>query len=168
MIVYHYDSNTILQASFHSRSKNDCIPAFNSIMERLRQRGHKVYHHIMDIEFSADFKQVITEHWKATVQLFPPDMHRRKISERTICTFKAHFLAILSGVDSDFPRYLWDTLLPQTKITLNILCRSTLNPHISAWEHFSSAFDFAATPMIPMGCQFIIHNKPPKRKYWNQ
>ena len=48
MISYHRDYNTILQASFHSRSNKHRIPDFNPIMERLRQRGHKVNHHIMD------------------------------------------------------------------------------------------------------------------------
>ena len=60
----------------------------------------------MDNECSAEFKRVITEEWKATFQLVPPDMHSRNIAEPVIRTFKAHFLAILAGVDSTFPRYL--------------------------------------------------------------
>ena len=118
----------------------------------------------MDNECSAKFKQIITEDWKATFQLFPPDIHCRNITECAIRTFKAHFLEILAGVDSAFLCYLWDTLLPQTKFTLNILRRSTLNPHMPAWEHFDGAFDFDANPMGPMGCRVIIHNKPLTRK----
>ena len=132
MIAYHCNSSTILQTSLRSSSNKHCILAFNSIMERFRQRGHKVDHHVMDNECSADFKRVITEYWKATFQLFLPDMNRRNIDERAICTFKANFLAILAGVDSAFLRYLWDTLLLPTEINLNLLRRSTLNPHMSA------------------------------------
>ena len=46
VIVYHRNSNTILQASFCSCRNKHCIPDFNSIMERLRQRGRKVDHRI--------------------------------------------------------------------------------------------------------------------------
>ena len=73
-------------------------------MERLRQRGHKVDHNAMDNECSSDFKRVITEDWKATFQLVHPDMHCRNISERAIHMFKAHFLEIITGIDSDFLR----------------------------------------------------------------
>ena len=45
-------------------------------------------------------------------QLVPAHIHRRNAAERAIRTFKAHFLAILAGVVEDFPKYLWDLLLP--------------------------------------------------------
>ena len=86
----------------------------------------------MDNKFSANFKRFITEDWKDTFHLVLPHMNCRNIAERAICTFKAHFLAILSGVDSAFPIYLWERLLPQTELNLNLTCRSTLNPLMSA------------------------------------
>ena len=55
---------------------------------------------------------------------------------------------------------------PKTEITINLLLRSVLHPHMSAWEHFNGAFNSAATPIGPMGCRVIIHNKPLTRKYW--
>ena len=128
-------------------------------MERLRQRGHKFC--------SANFKRVITEDWKAALQLVPPNMHCLNIAERAIYTFKAHFLVILSGIDYAIPRYLWDTLLPKTELALNLLRRSTLNLLMSAWEHFNGAFNFTATPMGLIGFRFTIHNKPSKQKYWD-
>ena len=84
MIAHHRDTNTILQAYFQSRSDKNCIPAFKSIMERLRQRGHKVDHNIIENECSADFKRVINENWKATLKIILPDMHRRNIAKRAI------------------------------------------------------------------------------------
>jgi hypothetical protein len=59
--------------------------------------------------------------WGVTYQLVPPDMHRRNAAERAIRTFKAHFLGILTGVSGDFPRHLWDLLLTQAELTLNLL-----------------------------------------------
>ena len=52
--------------------------------------------------------------WGATYQIVPPNVHRRNITERAIITFKAHFLEILAGVDTDFPKFMWDNLLVQT------------------------------------------------------
>jgi hypothetical protein len=63
-------------------------------------------------------------------------MHRRNRAERAIRTFKDHLLAILAGVNAAFPPYLWDLLLPQAELTLNLLRQATLNPRISAWEFF--------------------------------
>ena len=42
----------------------------------------------------------------------PPDVHHHNAAERANPTSNAHFIAILVGIDGDFPRYLWDTLLP--------------------------------------------------------
>jgi hypothetical protein len=136
-------------------------------MERLTKKGHKVDLQILDNEVSAAFKKAITETWQSAYQLVPPNVHRRNAAERAIRTFKAHFLAILAGVDIAFPPYLWDKLLPQAELTLNLLRQATLDPTVSAWEYFQGAFDFAATPMGPMGCRILIHSKPDKRKSWD-
>jgi hypothetical protein len=39
---------------------------------------------------------------------------------------------------------------------------------MSAWEYFNGPFDFNATPLGPMGCRVLIHNKPSTRKSWDQ
>ena len=97
----------------------------------------------------------------------PPHVHRRNIDERSIRTFKAHFLAILSGISDSFPNYLWDHILPQIELTLNLLQQSTLSPAMSAWEHLHGPFNFDATPLGPIGCPVIIHTKPSIRKTWD-
>jgi hypothetical protein len=87
-------------------------------------------------------------------------MHRRNCTKRAIRTFKDHFLAILAGVDKSFPPHLWDLLLPQAELMLNLLRQSTINPKISAWEFFYGPFDFNKTPLGPVGCCVLIHAKP--------
>ena len=106
--------------------------------------------------------------WGATYQLVPPNVHRRNIAERAIRTFKAHFLAILEGVDPYFPKYMWDNLLVQTELTIKLLRQATLNPRMSAWEYYNGAFDYSATPLGPLGCKIMIHNTSNKRKSWDQ
>ena len=109
----------------------------------------------------------MTQKWKVRYQLVPPNMHRRNAAERAIRTFKAHFIAILAGVARDFPRNMWDKLLPQAELTLNLLRQSSLNPAVSAWEGFNGKFTYDATPLGPLGINVIMHNKPGVRKSWD-
>ena len=69
---------------------------------------------ILDNEASAEYKKLVTETWNVKYQLVPPHIHRRNAAERAIRTFKAHLLSVLEGVAVDFPRNLWDLLIPQT------------------------------------------------------
>jgi hypothetical protein len=84
-----------------------------------------------------------------------------------ICMFKDHFLAILAGIDSTFPPYLWDLLLPQAELTLNLLHQAMLNPGISACKFFQGPFDFNKTPLDPVSCCILIHAKPATRQSWD-
>ena len=88
-------------------------------MTRLRKNGMSVNLQILDNEASSKFKHLITEDLGIKYQLVPPDIHRRNAAEREIRTFNAHFLYILSGIASDFPKFLWYHVLPQTETTLN-------------------------------------------------
>ena len=80
-------------------------------MQRLADRGHHVGVRILENEVSTDLKRNIVEDCCATYQLVPPKVHRRNVAERAILTFKAHFLAVLAGVDPNFPKFMCDNLL---------------------------------------------------------
>ena len=110
----------------------------------------------------------MNDKWDVEFQLVPPEMHWKNAAERAIRSFKAHFLAILVGVASDFPRNLWDLLLPQTEMTLNMLRQAAPDPAISAWDFFSGKkFNYGATPLGPLGINVIVHAKPGRRKSWD-
>ena len=110
MIAYHFDSNIILQAPFINIKDKHRIRAYNSIMQRLADRGHHVEVQILDNKVSAELKKTIVKDWNTSYQLVPPNMHRKNVAERAIRTFKAHFLEILAGVDPNFPKYMWQPL----------------------------------------------------------
>ena len=110
-------------------------------MRRLFDRVHQVDVKILDKEVSADFKINIVEYWCATYQLVPPNVHIRNIYERAIHTSKANFLSVLARLDSTFTKFVWDNLLVQTELTLNLLRQTTLNPITLAWEYFNGDFD---------------------------
>ena len=90
MIAYHCDSNTILQAPFFNWKDQHMIRAYNSIMQRLSDRGHHVDVQILDNEVSTVFKRTIVKDWYATYQLVPPNVQRRNVSERAICTLQTN------------------------------------------------------------------------------
>jgi hypothetical protein len=99
-------------------------------------------------------------------QLVPPRCHSRNAAERAIRTFKEHFVAGLSSVDPTFPLHLWDRLLPQAEITLNLLRTSRLHPQLFAAAHFHGLMDYNKTAFAPPGCKIIAHKKTGKRHTW--
>ena len=167
MIAFHSDTNAILVAPFKSRKDSHRMQAYNEIMQRLKAKNQHVDLQILDNEASAEYKKLMTETWKVAYQFVPPDNHRRNAAERAIRTFKAHFIAILAGIAPDFPRNLWDLLLPQTEMTLNLLRQSNSNPKISAWEAFNGVFSYNHTPLGPLGCRVLIHKKTGNRNSWD-
>ena len=54
VIAYHCDSITILQSPFMTKKYAHCISTYNSIMARLKSRGHNVDLHILGNETSAE------------------------------------------------------------------------------------------------------------------
>ena len=121
MVTYHCDSNEILVSPLKTRKDKRQLEAYKFIMARLHKNVMIVNLQILDNEARTKFKHLITEDLGFNYQLVPLDIHRRNAAERAIQTFKAQFLSILAGIAPDFPKFLWDHLLPQTETTLNFL-----------------------------------------------
>ena len=166
MIAYHFDANLILANPFSSGKDTHRLLAYNNIMQRLTDNKLIVDIQLLDNKASAEYKRAIKSKWKANDQLVPPNTHRRNAAERAIRMFKAHFLSILDGVAPDFLRNLWDLLLPQTELTLNLIRQATLDPTRSAWSYFHGPFNYDATPTGPLGCDIIAHKKIGTRHSW--
>ena len=73
----------------------------------------------------------------------------------------------MAGVAVDFPRNLWDLLIPQTELTLNLLRQSNSTPEISSWEAFDGAFSYNHTPLGPLGYRVIIQKNVGARCTWD-
>ena len=136
-------------------------------MERLKSRRHHVNIQVLDNEASVAYRQLITDKWKADFQLVPPNIHHRNTAERAIHTFKAHLLAILAVVAPDYPRNMWDLLIPQTELTLNLMRQAWLDHTKLEWEAFAGPLSYDATPLGPLGCEVISHKKMGSRNSWD-
>jgi hypothetical protein len=102
-----------------------------------------------------------------TFQLVPPYSHRRNSAERAIRSFKDHLIAGLSSTDKSFPMHLWDRLLPQAVIALNMLGTSRVNTKLSATTHIFGQYDFNWAPMAPPGTRIIAYETPIRRRTWD-
>ena len=101
MVAYHFDANAIISVPFKSRKDKYRMVAYNSIMQRLKDRNMLVNLQILDNEASKEYKKIIKDQWKIKYKLVPSHIHHQNAAERAIWTFKAHFIYILAGVDTE-------------------------------------------------------------------
>jgi hypothetical protein len=115
--------------------------------------------HVLDNKVSENMKNHSRDTCKLDMELVPPGCHRCNEAKVAIRNFKAHFLSMLAGVADNFPPNLWDWLLPQTKITINLIQQSDATPNILVYAHLSGPFDYNKMPLTPMGCEAQVHEK---------
>jgi hypothetical protein len=133
-----------------SSSAYECLKAYDHIHQELTSRGFKPKLQTLDNEASAALNFFFTEN-DVEYQLVPPHCHRRNAAERAIHTFKEHFVSGLASVDPDFPLHLWDRLLPQAEMTLNLLRKSRQHPQLFASAHYHGMVDYKKTVFAPPG-----------------
>jgi hypothetical protein len=72
----------------------------------------------------------------------------------------------LASVDPYFPLHLWDRLLPQAELILNLLRTSRQHPQLSAAAHFYGMVDYNKTAFALPGCKIIAHETPARLRTW--
>jgi hypothetical protein len=162
MLCYIYDCNYIKVVPVKSRSASEWVNAYGSIHQELTIKGFKPKLQTLDNALKNFFTAQNIDY-----QLVPRHCHRRNAGERAIRTFKEHFGVGLASVDPSFPMHLWDRLLQQAEITLNLMRTSRLHPQLSAVAHYHGLVDYNKTAFAPPGCKIIAHKKPGKRHTWD-
>jgi hypothetical protein len=165
LFVYDYDSNFIFAEPMKSSTGAEHLAAFKRVQDLLKRQGLKPKLQKLDNEVSKELLQ-FSQDEDIDYQVVPPKMHQRNAAERAIRTFKNHFISTLCGTDPNFPLHLWDRLLPQTLLTLNLLRASRINPRLSAQAQVHGAFDYNCTPLGPPGTLVLVHDKPETRETW--
>jgi hypothetical protein len=156
MVLVEVDGNYIDAEPMKNRSAGSMIKAYLTLWKQPTETGSvEPTTHILDKEVSAELKEATKKN--CTIQFVPPDNHRGNLVERAIQTFKNHFKAIIAGVGDSFPMKLWDKLLPQTVLTLNLLRQSNFAPTVSAYQYVHRNFDYNKMPLAPMGCAVQLH-----------
>ena len=140
-VLYDYDSNTIHAEPMKTKSAAHILAAYKKVHDRLVAAGLKPLLHKLDNECSKILKQFMADK-DIDYQQVPPGCHRQNAAERAIRTFKNHFIAGLCSTPKEFPLHLWDQLVPQAVLTLNLLRRSRLNPKLSGYAQVWGPYDF--------------------------
>ena len=165
-MVVDIDSNAILVEPIKICKDPELTRAYHTMMTRLKRGGIIPRKHVLENEVSEPMKAILQDEYHMDMELAPPGCYRRNTPEVAIRNFKAHFLSVLAGTAKDFPPSLWDRLLPQTEITLNLLRQSNATPNISAYAHLCGPFDYNKMLLAPMGCAVQVHEKTDKRSTW--
>jgi hypothetical protein len=166
MVMVEIDSNAILAEPMKNRKDAKMTRAYNTLLLRLKRASITPKKHVLDNKISDNMKNHIRDTCKLDMELVPPGCHRRNAAKVAIHNFKAHFLSVLADVAGNFPPNLWDWLLPQTKITINLIQQSNATPNVLAYAHLSGPFDYNKMPLAPMGCEAQVHEKSNKRGTW--
>jgi hypothetical protein len=146
-----------------SRTGSEILAAYKHVRKQLCLAGLCPILQRLDNECSAALKEHMLSEG-VNYQLGTPGVHHRNVAERAIRTFKNHFIAALCGLDKNAPLHLWDRLLPQTLLPLNLLRGSWINPKLSAWAQVHGPYDYNCTPIAPLGTLIVAHEKSAYRK----
>ena len=148
-----------------SRSTGNMILAYQTLVDRLKEKGLHPEMHLLDNECLKEMRVAITGNYMK-YQLMPPNDHRLNIAEKGIQVFKDHFVSVLCGTDDNFPLQLWCQILRHAEHQLNMLQNSRVTPSVSAFAHMYGQHDYDAQPFAVLGCAVELHVMPSKRKTW--
>ena len=160
------DLNAIITESMQNRTAGEMVRAYKVLLQRLKNVGIKPKKHILDNEISVDLKQAIHEE-EITYEIVPKGQQRRNIAENSIGTWKSTAVRVFSVIDSKCPLYLWDLMLRQIDMQVNLQRQSNTTPKVSAHAHLYRAHDFNQHPLAPLDIAVHIYVAPGNRKTWS-
>ena len=159
LCFFNEDSNYIHVEPMPSRLSSSFVAAYRKAMNFFWRVGFKPHIERMDNEVSQEVMTLLRKTFDVSVSLAPPHNHRTLLAERSIQTFKNHFISTLATCDPNMPLELWEHLLPQTETTLNLLRKSNLNPNITAYQELFGPYDNNRHPLMPLGMHVLIYEQ---------
>ena len=130
--------------------------------ERTKAQDIVPTHQVLDNEISTSYRLEIKK-TSMTYQLVPPDDHRNNLAEKSIQTWKNHFIGMISGTAESFPDHLWCQAIPQAEQPLLLLRQSNVNPKISAYAHVYGPHDYNAAAFVPIWMETLVHDNLKRR-----
>jgi hypothetical protein len=165
MVSYEYDVHAIMAEPIKNNKARELLRSFQVTEQKLTARGLTPKLVTLDNEALKLLKDYLHDQ-HISFKLVPPYCHCHNAEERAINSYKDHFIAGLCSTDKVFPMHLWDRLLPQAILTLNMLITSRINPKIYAATHLDGQYDCNRAPMAPPGTRIIAHETPNDRQTW--
>merc|ERR1712086_715594 len=165
MILVEIDQNIIISEPIRLQKAGELTKAYQALMKRLKRKGITPKNHILDNECSQELKDAILEN-EAEYELVPKGQHRRNIAERGIQTWKSHAIGVFSGFPMEAPLFLWDEMLPQIDMQVNLLRFSNVNPTVCSNTVLNSVHNFNRQPLASLGIDMHMLEHPDKRKSW--
>jgi hypothetical protein len=162
MVIHDVDNNSSWAEALKDNTGNKLILGHARALAQMRKAGIIPKHLVLDNQASAAYKKAIGDS-DMTYELVSPDDHQCNMAQKSIQTFKNHFVGILSGCVPNFPLHLWCQLLPQVEQQLLLLQQSQLHPNLSVYAHVYGHHDYNKHPFIPIGMETLVHDKPHKR-----
>lgn len=160
-------SGGIVAELMRSRSTSSMIEAYEDIVSQMPQGEERPTLHILDNVCIRELNQAITDNTMA-YQLVLPHDHHRNAAEKAIQIFEDHFVAVLCGIDPDFPMRLWCALLPQATIQLNMMRPSATKQLVSAFEHIHVPHNYDKHPFAILSSAVEIHVALKNRATWGE
>ena len=128
MIIFFVDTNIILAEPFRNITKEELKVTHKKLKKKeLDTRGFIMNLHILDNE-APEINRYAIEESGSKHQMELPNA-----AERYVHTFKENFLRVLASADEKFPMPMWDHIIQQVVITLNMILKIKLCPHLSPW-----------------------------------
>ena len=93
-------------------------------------------------------------------------MHHRNLAGKGIKTFKGNFQCVIYGVDDSFPLNLWERLIPQTEIQVNLMWQENATPKKYAYAYLNGPHGSNRMPLVPLGCAIQFHENTNRRESW--
>ena len=136
-----------------------------SMLNTLTTSGHQTDLCILDNEASSSLRQGLINN-NIKYQLVPPQLIRLNAAERAIQTFKAHFITCFCADNPVYPAKEWYCFLPQSTLTLNLLCNFCFNPKLSAHVALHGTFEYNKTALSPLGTRVLAYENPENCRTW--
>ena len=159
--------NYIHAETMNDRSAPSYVTAYRAAFAFFHKLGHVFSVARLDNETSAPLEAFLDVEAKVDHEFISAGSHRSNKAERSIQTWKNHYIAGVASVDPDFPMIRWKDLNPQCEITVNVLRPFADNARISAYEGiYGHKYDFLAHPLAPPGTKVVVYEPSESRASW--
>ena len=171
LVLIHYTDYIFIRA-LKDRHGTEQAKAYDSILQECKEKNMVPTTYMMDNEISPEVKAVLNK-YKVNIEinhkminLATPHNKRANRAERIMNIVKPVIIGAIAGTNRDFPIKLWDKLLPQCEIVMNLLRPSFKDANISCYGAFYGAYDFMKHPMAPPGVMVMYYHHAKERTSW--